>query len=212
MDPNVQGSFIPKQALAAQARGGGIGLFFLVALIIFIMSIVAAVGAFAYTFSLNKSLADKADSLQRDEGAFDPAAIQDLLRLDSRIEQAKLLLKKHVSTSAIFTLLSQLTLQKVQLSSMTFTLNPDGSGTIALSGSADSFSTVALQSDAYGGSKVLRDVIFSGISVGDTGRVGFTVNASVDDNTLLYINNLSQTAPVSSPNTTQTQGTTTKTQ
>ncbi len=197
MDPNVQGSFIPKQALAAQARGGGVGLFFLVALIVFIMSIVAAMGAFLYTLSLNHSITDKSASLQASEGAFDPAAIQDLVRMDSRIQQAKLLLAKHVSSSAVFTLLSQLTLQKVQLLGMNFTLNQDGSGTISLNGSADSFSTVALQSDSYGGSKVLRDVIFSGIAVGESGRVTFTVNASVDPDTLLYANNLNQAAPAS---------------
>jgi hypothetical protein len=53
---------------------------------------------------------------------------------------------------------------------------------------------VALQSDQFGASKVLRDVIFSGITVNDAGRVSFTVNASVDSQLLLYSNNLRQQA------------------
>lgn len=192
MDPNVQGSFIPKQALSAQARGGGMGLFFLVSMLVFVMSLVAAGGAFAYQGVLKGQIADKDVSLQRAEGAFDAAAIQDLLRMDSRLGQAKLLLQKHISASALFYLLSQITLERVQLLAMTFTLGADGSGTLVLSGTADSFSTVALQSDAFGASKVLRDVIFSGIAAGDGGKVSFSVNATVDPAVLLYSRNLTQ--------------------
>ncbi len=191
MDPNVQGSFIPKQALSAQTRGGGMGLFFLVSLIIFALSLVGAGGAFAYTGILKGQLKDKDASLQLEEGAFDAGTIQDLLRTDSRIEQAKLLLQKHVSTVGIFTLLSQITEPNVQFTSMNLALNPDGSGTLTLSGSADSFATVALQSDAFGASKVLRDVIFSGIAVGQDSKVSFSVNATVESQVLLYSRSLS---------------------
>lgn len=194
MDPNVQGSFIPKQALSAQARGGGMGLFFLVAVLVFVMSVISAGAAFGYTGVLNKQIADKNVSLQRDEGAFDAATIQDLLRTDTRLTQAKLLLQKHISASAVFYLLSSITLEKVQFLSMNFALAQDGSAALSLSGVADSFSTVALQSDQFGASKVLRDVIFSGISVGDSGKVSFTVNATVDPDVLLYSRNLSQEA------------------
>src|SRR4051812_14508337 len=122
MDPNVQGSFIPKQALAAQARGGGMGLFFLVAILIFVMSLVSTGAAFGYQRVLNKQIADKTVSLQKDEGAFDAATIQDLLRTDTRLTQAKLLLQKHVSASAVFYLLSQITLEHVQFLGMNFVL------------------------------------------------------------------------------------------
>lgn len=199
MDPQVQGSFIPKASLQAQARGGGMGLFLLVSLLIFVMSLLAAGGSLAYTLSLLHAIASKAESLQRDEGAFDPAAIQDLLRMDSRIGQAKLLMQRHTAASALFALLGQLTLEKVQFLGMNFILNQDGSGSLSLSGVGDSFSTVALQSDQFGGSKILRDVIFSGIAVGESGRVAFTVNAVVDPQTLLYSRNLTQQTTTPTP-------------
>jgi len=169
MDPQVQGSFIPKQALTATSRGGGMGLFLLLALLVFVMSLVAAGGAFGYQQFLNKSLADKDESLRRAEGAFDAGSIQDLVRMDDRIDQAK-----------------------VQFSDFDFDLLSNGGATIALSGSADSFSSVALQSDQLGGSKVLKDVIFSGITVADGGRVNFSVNASVDPQLISYSRNLTQ--------------------
>jgi hypothetical protein len=192
MDPNVQGSFIPKQALTAASRGSGAGLFFLLALLVFVMSVVAAGGAFAYQQYLNGQITSKDKMLKTAEGAFDAGAIQDLVRMDARLTQARTLLQSHVSPSAIFAFLSTVTLQKVQFDSFDLSVNKDGSATMALGGSADSFSTVALQSDQLGSSKVLRDVVFSGITVGENGKVSFTVNATVDPSLILYRNNLTQ--------------------
>lgn len=192
MDPNVQGSFIPKQALTAQARGSGMGLFFLLALLIFVMSLVAAGAAFGYERLLNKTIADKDTDLRRAEGAFDASAIQDLVRMDARLTQARTLLQTHVSPSAIFYFLSTITLERVQFDSFDVIITKEGGGVMTLSGVADSFSTVALQSDQFGASKILRDVIFSGITVSDSGKVTFTVNATVDPSLVLYSNSLRQ--------------------
>lgn len=192
MDPNVQGSFIPKQALTAQARGSSIGLFLLLALLIFVMSIVAAGAAFGYEYLLNGTITKKDGELRSAEGAFDPAAIQDLMRLDMRLQQAQALLSSHVSPSAVFSFLSTVTLERVQFNSFDLTVSKDGAPALTLSGTADSFSTVALQSDQFGSSKVLRDVIFSGITVNEGGKVAFTVNTTIDPNLILYSNSLKQ--------------------
>ena len=192
MDPNVQGSFIPKQALTAASRGSGMGLFFLLALFVFAASLVAAGGAFAYEGYLNSQITRKDGDLRRAEGAFDAGAIQDLVRMDARLAQARALLRSHVSPSAIFSFLSTVTLEKVQFNSFDLAVNKNGGATMTLSGTADSFSTVALQSDQLGASKVLRDVLFSGITVAETGKVSFTVNAGVDPDLILYSSNLKQ--------------------
>jgi hypothetical protein len=187
MDPQVNTSFIPKAALTAEkARSGGIGLFLLISILIFILSIIAAGGAFAYTGILNSNLAKNKADLAQQQGAFDPATIQELLKLDSRIEQGKLLLNKHVASSALFNFLSQNTLVNVQFSSFNYLLNADGTATVQLEGSADSFSTIALQSDALGKSSALKDVVFSGIAVDTSNRVTFTVNATVDPSLISY--------------------------
>jgi hypothetical protein len=193
MDPQVQPSFIPKAALNAQARGGGMGLLFLIALLIFVASIVAAGGAFGYTRILEGTIANKDASLRKAEGAFDANAIQDLLRLDMRLTQARQLLSTHVAPSAILSFLSTITLQRVQYTSFDYQLQADGSANVTLNGIADSFSSVALQSDQFGASKVLRDVIFSGISVGDSGKVNFSVTSSVEPSLILYSRNLQAT-------------------
>ena len=213
MDPQVQASFIPKKSLdvSAAPHGGGFsGLVFLISLLIFISSLVAAGAAFAYTQYLHNAIASKSKSLALDEGAYDPGTIQDLVRLDSRLTQAKILLDKHVAVTGIFAFLATQTLPNVSFGSFDYALGNDGSAKITLTGTADSFSTVALQSDQFGGNKLLKDVVFSGITADATGRVSFSVSATVDPSVLSYSASLGQSAAVPVvPSATGTVSTTT---
>jgi hypothetical protein len=189
MDPQVQASFIPKRSLDVSApRGGsGGGLMFLIALLVFVASLVAAGSAFAYTQYLTNAIASKSKSLQLAEGAYDPGTIQDLVRIDSRLTHAKTLLGKHVAVSGIFNFLSQQTLVNVAFTSLDYTLGSDGGAKVVLNGTADSFSSLALQSDQFNGNKLLKDVLFSSITVDPaTRRVNFSVTATVDPSVLNY--------------------------
>ncbi|MDE1924827.1 MAG: hypothetical protein KGH79_01445 [Patescibacteria group bacterium] len=201
MDPQVQASFIPKKPLdtGVRSRGAGFGLLFLISLLVFIASIVAAGSVFLYQQYLTKAIADKSHSLTLAEGAFDPSVIEDLLRLDSRINNANSLLSKHVAPSALFDFLSQQTLQNVSFSSFGYSLQNDGSATLTLTGEADSFSTVALQSDQFGASQTLKNVVFSNISVGQTGKITFSVSAVVVPALLRYSGSLSGAANITQP-------------
>ena len=186
MDPQPQTSFIPKKPLIGETQPGGGGLLMLLAVFIFIVSVVAAGGAFAYSKFLDKALSDKDASLKKAEGAFDTASIVDLSRLDIRLGEARELLESHVAPSGVFTFLSATTLERVQFTSLALDIDTEGSGRIQLSGIADSFSSLALQSDQFGAAKVLRDVVFSGITTDAAGRVVFSVSASVDPSVLSY--------------------------
>ena len=188
MDPQVSSSFIPKKPLTEnRERGGGMGgLFFLLALLIFLASLVAGGATFLYQQYLNTALAAKDESLKRAEGAYDAGVIQDLVRLDARIKEAKSLMDKHVAPSAFFIYLSGATLASVQFTEFAYALQGDGTADITLAGRGNSFSAVALQSDEFGASRTLKDVVFSGIKVGGTGEVTFSVSATADSSLLLY--------------------------
>ena len=197
MDPQVQASFIPKKSLEMNtARGGFGGLLFLISLLIFVASLVAAGVVFAYTQYLNNAITSKANSLALAEGAYDPGTINDLVRLDSRLTQAKILLQSHVAASGIFAFLSTQTLANVAFSSFSYSLSNDGSALITMAGSADSFSTVALQSDQFGGNKLLKNVVFTGITADAQGHVSFSVSATVDPSVLSYASTLGASVPV----------------
>jgi hypothetical protein len=174
---------------------------FLIALLVFIASLIAAGGAFAYTQYLNSSIDSKSKSLALAEGAFDPGTIQDLVRLDSRLNQSKTFLASHVAVLGVFALLSQQTLASVSFSNFEYDLNPDGTAKITMVGTADSFSTVALQSDQFGGSKLFKNVVFSGITINTNGSVGFSVSATVDPSVLSYAGSLSASNTTSASTT-----------
>src|SRR5665647_2460160 len=118
MDPQVQTSFIPKRSLdvSSSREGSPFGLLFLIALLIFIASLVAAAASFLYIGYLNGAIASKSKSLALAEGAYDPGVIQDLVRMDTRLIQSKTLLAKHVAVSGIFAFLSTQTLEHVSFS------------------------------------------------------------------------------------------------
>lgn len=197
MDPQVPTSFIPKKPLDGGRSAGGAfgGLLSLLALFIFVGSIFGAAGVFLYQSYLNQSIAQKSDSLTKAQGAFDPSTITDLIRLDSRLNNAGRLLQGHVAISPIFNFLSSETLANVEYNSFEYTLQDNGSATVLLGGQADSFSTVALQSDQFSASKVFKDVIFSGITVDPTGKILFNVAATVDPSFINYGKSLGTFAP-----------------
>jgi hypothetical protein len=201
MDPQVQASFIPKKPLTQDrgGRGGAYGLLFLAALLIFITSIVAAGAAFLYTGYLNSSLASKKDSLQKYQDSFDLSTIDTLVRFDTRINEAQSILNNHIAPSAIFFFLAQQTLAKVQLGQFSYSLAADGTPQLDFDGVADSFNTVALQSDQFGANKSLKNVIFTNISVDQNGQVSFHVTADVDPNLILFSKNLTVTPQNSLP-------------
>jgi hypothetical protein len=196
MDPQVGASFIPKKPLTgtvSRSRAGGFGIVILIALLLFIASLVSAGAAFLYERFLTASISSKNHSLELAQSAYEPGAIEDLSRLDSRINQARTVLQKHIAPSAIFAFLSTQTLERVRFTNFDYGINTDGSATLTLKGVGDSFSTIALQSDQLGASKVLKDIIFSDIAIDPlTGKVTFSVKANVDSSLILYSKTLLQ--------------------
>lgn len=200
MDPQVPASFIPKQPLVETRSGvgAGAGLITLVSVLLFVVSLVGAGGVFAYTGILTASIANKDTSLKAAEGAFEPEVIAELGRLDARLIQVQKLLAGHLAPSGVFDFLSTITLTQVQFTNFTFKKQADGSAVITLQGTGDSFSTVALQSDQFGSTRLLKDVVFSDVAIGQSGKVSFSVKATVDPSLYLYSKQTASTqaAPV----------------
>ncbi len=213
MDPQPGASFIPKKPLISgvQRSGGGFGgLFLLISLVLFVGSIVLAGAVFGYQQYLGGLIASRSNSLTLAQEAYDPNVLQNLIRLDSRIKNAQNIMKGHVAPSAIFTFLENATLANVRFTSFDYEESGNGSASLTLAGEAPDFATVALQSDTFGGSRVLKDILFSDLNVGDTGKVRFTVHAAIDPSFILYSNFLAAqlaaaaSAPPSSSGATST--------
>lgn len=185
MDPQVRTSFIPKKPILAsaapvRASGSAGSIFFLISLIIFLASVLAAGGAYAYAQYLTQSITTKADSLNRARAAFEPATIQELIRLDDRLSLTREVLAAHVAPSSIFALIGSTTLETVRFSKFAYRADPSGAVTLTLEGQTNTFSDVALQSDAFGKVRALKNTIFGNFNVGQTSSVTFSVHADVD--------------------------------
>jgi len=187
-------SFIPRGQMTtsfeANKKSSKVSLFLLVSIIIFIVSIVLAGGVYLLSEYKAKSIKDKIDSLERAKGSFEPALIEQLSNLDVRINSAQKVLDNHISISSFFKLLEQITLKTVRFNEFEFTQRGDGSFFVTMRGEADSYSSVALQSDMFAGSKYIQEPIFSGFKLNSKVNVLFDFSAVVDKSLILYENNL----------------------
>lgn len=185
MPDRVTTSFIPKESLVSErstksTRRNPLILVNLVAGAILVVSLVAAGGTFLFKTYTEQSIASKRQSLDRQRAAFEPATIEELLRLDKRLTASQGLLKTHVALSLLFDDLESRTNLNVRFRNMKYEPGGTGRFIVTMSGNAKSFNAVALQSDAFGKSTVLRDPIFSNLNLDQDGNVVFDFTAVVD--------------------------------
>lgn len=192
-EPKTHTSFIPKKSLTApvrKARGSSIGVFFLFTLVIFIGAIALAVGVFLYQQFIIKSIEQKSASLARASAAFEPSIIQEISRLDIRINSAKEILSDHKAISSFFGLLEALTLESVRFENLEYRTDEGGKTNISMRGRARNFSSVALQSDIFGQNKFIQEPIFSDLNLDKKGGVVFSFSAFIDPRLISYENTI----------------------
>lgn len=190
MESNIKSSFIPQAPIAAvrgsapRQSGGGFDLFILIAIVIFVASVTLAVGVFLYAQYLSTSATSKLEQLERAKQAFEPSLINELTRLDSRMQSANTILESHIAPTSLFHLLEQLTLQTVAFSSFDFSASSEGL-TLVMKGVAQSVNSIALQADLLSKSGVISNPIFSNIARQANG-VNFDFSADVNASALNF--------------------------
>lgn len=194
-------SFIPKAPLASATPSGyrrsTVSITTLVAVILFIASVALAASAFIYEKYLSSSLIQKQANLEKARAAFDPALIEEIRRLDRRIEHSKEILSRHAAFSSLFDTLGRSTLQNVQFKSFDLTTAPGGGSVkVSLKGLGRSYASVALQSDAFNKTVGIKDPIFSELNLDQSGKVLFSVTANLDSSAFKYGNLLSSNEAV----------------
>lgn len=193
MEPKFKTSFIPKKTLAKgvpggkRAKGSAAGFFMLTTGILAALTVLLAVGVFLYQQYLIGSIERKSETLERARAAFEPALIQELVRLDKRIDVGQTLLENHIAPSAFFSALEEETLPSVRYTRLSLTESSDGQFILAMQGEARNFNSVALQADAFGRTRVVKDPIFSGLNIDEIGRVVFELDAYLDKRQIRYV-------------------------
>lgn len=192
MEPKFQTSFIPKKTLTAAAnpqtrRGGSLNIVVLISLIIALGAIVLSVGAFLYKQLIISGIDRKEATLERARAAFEPALIEELVRLDARLISAKEILNQHVAPSALFAVLETLTLQSVQFQSFNFSRSGKDMISFSMKGVARDFRAIALQADRFGTNNLIRQPIFSDLNLDQAGNAVFSFSALIDPALVSYV-------------------------
>lgn len=201
METKFQTSFIPKKPVSvlAPSRHGGMNLFFLIPVIIFVISLVLA----GYVFFSKKVLMQKIildqKTIETNKNGLtlDSITIESLVELDSRINTAKDLLNKHTSVSPIFNFLQKATLKNVSFKNFNFTsLGKDASGankvSVQMFGVAKNWETVASQADEFSKiewKKIISEPKISNLGINSDGSISFQFSAFVFPDFLSYKNN-----------------------
>jgi len=192
MDSKIKSSFIPKDAgvlssKPSSKRSGSFDLLVLGSIILFVASVSMAIGVFLYVQFLDASLTSRVQQLERAREAFEPALIQELTRLDNRMQASAVVLQNHYAPTALFRKLEELTLQTVSFETMDFQVVGPNSITVNLSGRARSVNSIALQADLFGKDAAIVSPIFSNITR-EQGGVLFDVSATINPSSIRYVN------------------------
>ncbi len=167
-------------------RRAPINLLSLIAWVIFIVVLLAAGASFFYQSYLSGAIASDQQSLNLTQGEFDTATINQIIRLDSRLNTAGTLLSGHSATSNVFAELQNITLQTVRFSNFNFSSGNQNILTLTMNGEANSFSDVALQSAAFNKTPYFKNLVVTGLTVEQSGLVSFNMTMTVDPSLIVY--------------------------
>jgi hypothetical protein len=187
--PIIPTSFVPKQPVRSSGRfskSGG-NIFLIAGLFLAFLSILAAVGVFAYKSYLTSVRDSKKVAVEKAEQAIDSVAVEEFIRTRDRLTAAGTLLENHVAASRFFVLLERVTLTNVRFNTLSYTLADDRSASIEMDGVARTFNALAAQSSAFASEREVKRAIFSRIDVDDeTNTVSFTLSAELAPSLLAF--------------------------
>lgn len=196
MDNQIKTSFIPRKNIddiktfqtgTVVKKQVGRTIFSIIATFIFIGTLAGGGVVYAWQNIIKKDITKQIETMELARDSFDEKFIQEASRLNTRIEVAKGMLANHVGPSAVYKLFEEYTLQTVAFSKLGFKDNQDQTIAVTGSGEAARYESIVLQSDAFGKSGYLRNVIFTDLRPdSENNRVNFSFEATLDPKLILY--------------------------
>ena len=192
MEQNFQTSFIPKKPMIKEraVSSQSVSVFLIISLFVLVATILATGGLYFYQKVLVTKVADKENSLKLSQNGFEPSKITELQVLDKRLRASTEILSNHVDITPVFDALQKLTMKSVRFTkfSYDFGTSPNANTKIGikLSGQANSYLSIALQSDLFATDKNLIDPVFSNLTLDNNGNVIFNLDFSVDPSFVNY--------------------------
>ena len=194
MDSQIHTSFIPKKNLESKVERhrSPVGFLSIIAIGLFILSLVGWGGAYAYTSFLEGEVARQKADLVKEREAFDPQLLAQFEETDRKLIAARELLDRHTTLVPFFDALERITLRTVQFDTFEYAVDGQGAHQLTLSGQAASYEAIALQSDQFAAHPHIINPVFSDFIVNQAGRVQFLLRAGIHPDLLSYRKNLDQ--------------------
>jgi hypothetical protein len=190
MEQNFQTSFIPKQSVIEEREKAAprIGIFLVVAIIVFLTMVIASAGLYFYKTVTLKSIQNKEETLTAAKERFEPSKVVQLQTFNKRLRAASEVLSQHVAVSPIFQALGEITMKTVRYTSFNYILAGDGEPLVkvTMSGEGVGYRSIALQSDLFSQTKYFIDPVFSNLNLTQNGNVSFDLEFRVEPSFLDY--------------------------
>lgn len=182
-------SFIPKKPVTPTVSGYKTTSNFLTIIMvaIFLGTVVFGVGVFAYKLTVEKQIDGQIKTLENSRNEFDENFIREATRLNTRIIAVRKLIDGHQAPSAVFDLLQERTLETIRFNNLKYaTDKTKGTIVIEANGVGLGYQSIVLQSDEFGRTGSLKDVVFSSVQPTDSGLVNFALTSQIDPAVVLY--------------------------
>ena len=196
MEQNFQTSFIPKKPVVPERTETKrpIGLLMVFSILILLSVLVAYGGLYFYQVSLTQSITSKQKALDLAKNRFEPGRLAELKTLDRRIRAANMVLDSHIAVSPIFEILQNTTMKTIRYTSFAYELRENGVVFVKLTGEANGYRSIALQSDILSSNTDVLDPVFSNLALDARGNVLFDLSFGVNKNFVSYKENLTKGA------------------
>lgn len=223
MEPSIPTSFIPKRPIESEipiSRVRSAGLLSLITFVIVLATAVSFGAVYFYQKQLVSQKAKLEKSISEAKDGIGTEFVSEMKRLDDRIDGVKELIKNHIVVTPIFKALESSTLRNIQYKDFSYSIKSDPISksqqvVVDVTGSAKNYATIALQSDAFSSSTVIKNPVFSNLTIEDkTRQVNFKLTFAVSMADLSYQNfidgmvkkdvpalEIPGSLPVSNPNT-----------
>ncbi len=184
--------------LAGQYGKQKTSIFGFIAMLLFIISIVLALGVFGYERYLLSDIGTMGNNLNSARSSLEPDVIKELVSANKRIIGTRTLLMKHTALTPFFDYLESATLKNVRYTQFLYATTNKGIE-LTMHGQARSYQDVALQSDAFNSSGIFTSPVFSDLDLDAKGNVVFTFRATLDPAVVSYKKRLQSLPPVAAP-------------
>lgn len=163
------------------------GLFFGVAVFIFIVSIISSAGLFIYKKIVLSEVGNLGSQLASAEASLDRKSINQILLFESKLKSIKEITNNHVAISEYFKMLERNTVKELQFTSLRYNAPPGSNISINMNGKAKSYATVALEENVFKKDPNTLSINFNNLKLNKKdGTVSFTMSGEFKNDLIKF--------------------------